>query len=132
MRTSHSVITYSSARKKLQNRSGGRVLSLEVQNSSEIMVVRCSGRIVQGSGTDELLRAVMSQDCRHIQIDLSRVKAIDAGGLGVLVTLERWARDGNRKIQLLNPSKRVRDALETTRLSSVLDISPQRGRHQAA
>src|SRR5512135_1138888 len=119
MRTSHSVITYSSARKKLQNRSGGRVLSLEVQNSSEIMVVRCSGRIVQGSGTDELLRAVMSQDCRHIQIDLSRVKAIDAGGLGVLVTLERWARDGNRKIQLLNPSKRVRDALETTRLSSV-------------
>jgi anti-anti-sigma factor len=117
----------------MQTQPGGRVLSLELQNSSEITIVRCSGRMVQGSGTDELLRAVMSQDSRHIQIDLSSVKAIDAGGLGVLVLLERWARTGNRKIQLVNPSKRVREALETTGLSSVLHVCPaQQRRHQAA
>ncbi len=109
------------------------MLSLQIQNSSEITVVRCSGRLVQGNGTDELLRAVMSQDSRHIQIDLSSVKAIDAGGLGVLVLLERWAKGGNRKIQLVNPSKQVRETLETTGLSSVLHVYPaQQGRHQAA
>jgi len=105
----------------------------EIHNAAQVTVVRCSGRIVRGDGTDDLLRAVMSQDSLHIQIDLSRINAIDAGGLGVLVALERWARDGNRTIQLINPSKRVREALETTGLSSVLQVGPTvRSRGDAA
>jgi anti-anti-sigma factor len=93
------------------------VLRFEIHNSPHVVVLRCTGRIVQGDGADALLRAVMSQDSRHVQIDLSGVNAIDAGGLGVLVALERWARDGNRTIQLINPSKRVREALEATGLN---------------
>ncbi len=102
----------------------GRVLTLEVQNHEHFTVLRCSGRIVHGDGADALLRAVLSQDRPHLQIDLSGVNAIDAGGLGALVALERWARDGNRTIQLTNPSKRVREALETTKLSAVLQVYP--------
>ncbi len=102
----------------------GRVLTLEVQNHPHVTVLRCSGRIVHGDGADTLLRALMSQDSRHLRIDLSGVKAIDAGGLGVLVALGKWAKDGNRTIQLTNPSKRVREALETTKLISVLQICP--------
>jgi anti-sigma B factor antagonist len=100
------------------------VLTLEVQNHPHVTVLRCSGRIVRGDGADALLRAVMSQDKRHLQIDLSRVDTIDAGGLGVLAALGKWAQDGNRSIQLMNPSKRVREALETTKLSSVLQVCP--------
>ena len=100
------------------------MLTLEVQKSPHVTVLRCSGRIVHGDGADTLLRAVLSQDRPHLQIDLSRVDTIDAGGLGVLAALEKWAKDGNRTIQLMNPSKRVRETLETTKLSSVLQVCP--------
>ena len=98
------------------------MLTLELRNSPHGPVLCCSGRIVHGDGADTLLRAVMSQDKRHIQLDLSAVKAIDAGGLGVLASLEQWARDTNRTIQLINPSQQVREALEATHLSSVLRV----------
>jgi anti-anti-sigma factor len=98
------------------------VLTLEVQKHPHVTVLRCAGRIVHGDGADDLLRAVKAQDQRDLQIDLSKVATIDAGGLGVLVELERWARDTNRTLQLINPTKRVLEALETTGLSSVLQV----------
>jgi anti-anti-sigma factor len=101
-----------------------QVLTLEIQNHTHLAVLRCSGRIVHGDGADDLLRAAMSQDKRHLQIDLGGVESIDAGGLGVLAALEQWAKDGNRTIELINPSMRVRQALEETKLSSVLRVWP--------
>jgi anti-sigma B factor antagonist len=106
------------------NSMEGRVFTLEIQDHPHVTVLRCSGRIVHGDGDGTLLRAAMSQDKRYLQIDLSDVDTIDASGLGVLVALEKWAKDGNRTIQLTNPSKRVREALETTKLSSVLQVCP--------
>lgn len=105
---------------------------LEILNAPGIAVVRCSGRIVLGDGTDALFRAVMSQESHHIQIDLSGVNTIDAGGLGTLVALERWARRGNRTIELVNPSKRVREALEITGLGSLLQVRPAIRAREAA
>jgi anti-sigma B factor antagonist len=98
------------------------VLKLEVQESPLVTIVRCSGRIVYGDGADALAKAVMSKDTRYFLIDLIGVNAIDAAGLGALAALERWARNENRTIHLANLSKRVREAVETTRLSSVLQI----------
>jgi anti-anti-sigma factor len=94
----------------------------KIHTSQDATVVRCSGRMVQGDGPDGLLRAVMSQDCRSIQVDLSKVSCIDANGLGALAALETWARKGDRHIVLLNPSERCREALEKTRLISVLQV----------
>ncbi|MBZ5631006.1 MAG: STAS domain-containing protein [Acidobacteriia bacterium] len=100
------------------------MLRFEIHNFPHLTVLRCSGRIVRGDGADDLFRAVMSQDKRHLQIDLSGVETIDAGGLGILVALEKWAQDEDRTIQLTNPSKRVLEVLETTKLSSVLQVRP--------
>lgn len=94
----------------------------EIKTLPDATVVRCSGRMVQGDGPDGLLRAVMSQDCRTIQVDLSKVSCIDANGLGALAALETWARNGSRTVELLNPSERCREALEKTRLNSVLHV----------
>ena len=106
------------------------MLTLEIQNHPHLAVLRCSGRIVRGDGADDLLLAAMSQAKRHLQIDLSGVKSIDAGGLGVLAALAKWANDGNRTLELLNPSMRVRRALQATRLSSVLRVWPAIDDHE--
>jgi anti-anti-sigma factor len=109
------------------------VLKLEVQKSSEVFLVRCSGRIVSGDGAVTLLRAVKAAPQRQIRIDLKDISAIDAAALGTFAELERWAREGGRTLQLVNPSRRVRAVLETTGLNSVLEICPaSRARDAAA
>ncbi len=110
-----------------------RLLRLELQHHPHLTVLRCSGRIVHGDGADTLLRAVKAQNDRHLQIDLAEVDTIDASGLGALAALEKWATEGRRTLQFINPSKRVLEAMETTRLSSVLQIcSNSKGRETAA
>ncbi len=96
------------------------MLTLEFQHHPNLTVLRCSGRILHGDGADTLLRAVMSQDQRNLQIDLQDVSTIDAGGLGTLVALERWAQENDKNLQLTNVSKRVLDAIEITRLTPIL------------
>ncbi len=110
------------------------MLKLEIQKSPQVVLVRCSGRIVKWDGADALVRAATSEDKPHILIDLSEVSAVDAAGLGALAKLEQWARDGNRTIHLVSPSTRVREALETTGLSSVIQIvsTTQQKRRTAA
>ncbi len=100
------------------------VLATGSHNSQQVTLLRCYGRLVHGDGAEALLHAVMSQDENHIVIDLSGVEAIDAAGLGVLVELENWVTSRDGTIQLLNPSQRVREVLETTRLDSVLETCP--------
>jgi len=56
-------------------------------------------------------------------LDLSKVEIIDAGGLGMLVSLHNWACVNGIQLKLVQPSKPVRQMLELTRLTSVLDIS---------
>jgi anti-anti-sigma factor len=104
---------------------GCAVLTIDIQNSREATLLRCSGKIVYGDGADSLRRIVLSQQKDRILIDLSRIRAIDAAGLGALAALQRWANDSKRTIRLLNPTKRVREALQSTGLSSVLEISQQ-------
>jgi len=99
------------------------VLVLELQNLPDTTVLRCSGRIVRANAADALLRIVTSQeDKRHFQIVLTGVTAIDGAGLGVLVAIERWARDTDHNVQLINPTSIVREALDATHLNAVLNI----------
>jgi anti-sigma B factor antagonist len=100
------------------------VLSIEVQNAGDTTVLRCSGRIVHGDGADELLRTASSQQKSNLVIDFSGVNVIDAAGVGVLVALQRWADTSNRRMQIVHPNRRVREVLETTKLTSLLE-TPQ-------
>jgi anti-anti-sigma regulatory factor len=83
-------------------------------------IVECSGRVVRSDAAFSLRDAVTSQrDARIIVIDLSEVTVIEGGGLGMLAFLRRWARDHNIQYRLFNPTKSVRDRLES--LNALLD-----------
>jgi anti-anti-sigma factor len=60
---------------------------------------------------------------RVVVLDLSELEVVDAGGLGVLVSLQNWARAKGIQLKLVNPSKLVRQMLVVTRLTSVLHVS---------
>jgi anti-anti-sigma regulatory factor len=92
------------------------MLNITVANIGELAVVGCEGRIVQRESAYKLREAVTSQtDARIVVIELSEVRAIGGGGLGVLVLLQRWAREHNIRFLLFHPSKSVQNKLKRSR-----------------
>lgn len=100
------------------------MLTIEVDKSGDIAVVKCAGHLVRGEEVRSLRQAVVSgKQTRIVMLDLSEVEAIDAGGLTALLSLRQWARERNVQLKLVNPSHFVQEVLTRTRLDRVFDIS---------
>jgi anti-anti-sigma factor len=100
------------------------MLTVDVEKSGDVAVVRCSGRIVRGEEVWALRRAVVSgTDTRIVVLDLEEVEAIDGGGLSALVSLHHWTRSRGIQLKLVNPSGFVKDVLARTGLDAVFDVS---------
>jgi anti-anti-sigma factor len=100
------------------------MLTIDVEKTGDVAVVRCAGRIVRGEEVCTLRSAVVSEkNTRIVVLDLSEVEVLDAGGLTALVSLHHWTRSRGIQLKLVNPSHFVREMLERTRLNLVFDIS---------
>jgi anti-anti-sigma factor len=99
------------------------MLRVIIQHLGERAVICCVGRIVAGREANTLREAVLSQRKRGaVMLDLTRVDAVDGGGIGLLVFLQSWARAVGINLQLLNPAPHVRELLQLTNLDSVFKI----------
>lgn len=99
-------------------------LHIKSEQSGDVAVLQCAGRIVRGEALHFLKDAVtgLSQP-RVVVLDLTEVEMLDGGGLGMLVFLHRWTRDNGIQLKLVNPSSFVREMLDRTRLTCVFNIS---------
>jgi anti-anti-sigma factor len=89
-----------------------------------VAVVNCSGRMVRGSALDEFRRRIEQLErVRVLVLDVSEVEQLDAGGLGTLLLVRRWATQQSTKMKLVNPPVFFRRMLEATHLASVFEIS---------
>ena len=94
------------------------MLGLAVEKIGDLAVVECVGRIVRSAAAFKLHEAVSSlRDSRIIVLDVSEISAIEGGGLGMLLFLQRWAHDRDIQLKLFNPTRYVRDRLE--RIASI-------------
>jgi anti-anti-sigma factor len=94
------------------------VLDITVESARGMVTVRCYGRLVYGQEST-LFCAAVPRHKREIIVDLSGVFAIDAAGIGALVSLQA----AGTYLRLVNPSETVRQVLRLTNLQSVFDIS---------
>lgn len=100
------------------------MLTIEVERTDDVTVVRCGGRIVRGAEVCTLRNAVVSQqNTRIVVLDLTEVEMLDAGGLTALLALHEWTQDHGIQLKLVNPSHFVHEVLVRTRLDRVFDIS---------
>jgi len=100
------------------------MLTIDVEKTGDVAVVRCVGRIVRGAEVRTLRNAVFAEkDIRIVVIDLSDVEMLDAGGLTALLSLQQWAQNRNVQLKLVNPSHFVNEVLTRTGLDHVFDIS---------
>ena len=99
------------------------MFSTDVVQWSDVVVVQCLGRLVRSDAAYRLRDAVVAQaGSRTIVLDLSLVTAIEGGGLGMLVFLQRWTKDNGIELSLFNPRPAVRHNLERASALCGLEI----------
>jgi anti-anti-sigma factor len=94
------------------------VLNVTIEKLAETVVLHCVGRIVRGDET-ALLCAAVGQHGRNIILDLEKTDAIDAAGIGALISLHA----AGVYLRLINPSKAIREVLRFTHLDSIFEIA---------
>jgi len=105
------------------------MLKIHTRNLGDVAVLSVQGRIVNGE-TASLREAVGSEVAarpqlrgRAIVLDLARVSALDASGLGLMLELRELAARSGVRLKLANASSFVLRIFEVTRLDSVFELS---------
>ena len=89
------------------------MLKATVQTIRNTTIVRCQGRIVVGENFATLRDAVVRHSsAATVVLDLAALKRIDAGGLGVLLGLCKWAEVNAVRLKLMNVTPKVERVLE--------------------
>jgi anti-anti-sigma regulatory factor len=60
---------------------------------------------------------------QHVNVDLGLTTEIDAGGLGVLVLLQKRARERGLRTRLLRTPRPIREMLHLTRLDALFEFA---------
>ncbi len=100
------------------------MLSVHSDRVGDVAVLQCEGRIVRSDAAFRLRDAVTWQeDARVVVLDFTDVNALEGGGLGMLIYLQRWARDHDIRLKLFNPPRSVRERLEDASSISEFDVA---------
>ena len=99
------------------------VSSLEIYQAGELTVIGFGGREVLddlnvADCRDELVQLIRQNDCKVLAFDLTRVRLIPSGLLGLLASIRKQGVD----VHLYNPSSDIREVLEITKLDQVLQL----------
>ena len=100
-------------------------MQAHARQSRDITILDISGRITVGEGNvalREIVRELAGKGQKRILLNLAEVTYVDSSGIGELVKTHTTLRNQNGHLKLVNPSKRVSDLLQMTRLATVFDI----------
>lgn len=102
------------------------MLTARVQRLKDVTVIHCAGRIAYPHAS-RLWATVFQHTCTPaVVLDLADVLAIDAAGLGVLVSLRAWAKRTRTELKLMNVTPRIEQLLGLTRLKSEFEVCSAR------
>lgn len=97
------------------------MLEITTHNLGNATIFRCAGRITFEHA--DLLRMIVLKQAPSIAVlDLAEITAIDAAGVGILVSLRWWAKTTGARLKLMNLTPRVEDLLELFNLRSTFEI----------
>jgi anti-sigma B factor antagonist len=99
------------------------MLKIHAKNLESFTVLSLHGQIVTGE-TEALRTAVHSLPVtKAVALDLARVTAVDAHGLGVLLQLREWTMARGMSFELMNVSSPLIKIFEITRLDTVFHMT---------
>ena len=99
-------------------------MKITVRKLGTVSVLDINGKITIGEG-DVLLREKVNElldgGSTRILLNLEKVKYMDSAGIGELVACYKRAKEKEGTVKLLNPSGKVYDLLQLTKLEEVFD-----------
>ena len=99
-------------------------MKANVRMDGVVAIVDLNGKITIGEG-DVILRdtvdRVLKEGNKQILLNLSRVSYMDSAGIGELVACYKRARENGGQLKLLNPSGKVFDLLQLTKLEEIFE-----------
>jgi anti-sigma B factor antagonist len=101
-----------------------------IRKLGKVSVLDITGKITIGEG-DVMLREKVNEllDAgeSRIVLNLEKVKYMDSAGIGELVACYKRAKEKDGTVKLLNPSGKVYDLLQLTKLEEVFDTYRDEG-----
>jgi anti-sigma B factor antagonist len=99
-------------------------MKANIRDIGSISVVDLSGKITIGEG-DVVLRErvteLLDSGKLNILLNLEKVSYMDSAGIGELVACYKRAKERKGTVKLLNPSGKVYDLLQLTKLEDVFE-----------
>jgi len=99
-------------------------MKANVRQIGHVAVVDLSGKITIGEG-DVILREkvndLLDGGQKDVLLNLEKVSYMDSAGIGELVACYKRAKEKDGTVKLLNPSGKVYDLLQLTKLEEVFD-----------
>jgi len=100
------------------------MLNLNVEKMGGVAVLHCEGRIVRSDAAFRLRDAVIQQRrASVVLLDLSGVKALEGGGLGMLLFLQMWTRAHGIQFKVFDPPTGIRQSLERISSAAAVEIA---------
>lgn len=100
-------------------------MQIEEQLNGDVTIIKVSGDITLNKGGDVILKdkvnSLLQQGRKKLLLDLGGVAYVDSAGLGQLVQVKVTTGRNAAELKLLNITKRLKDLLVVTRLSTVFD-----------
>jgi anti-anti-sigma factor len=99
------------------------ISALEVYQAGELTVIGFGGREVLDDMNvaecrDELVQLIRDNQCKVMAFDLTRVRLVPSGLLGLLASIRKQGVE----VHLYNASSDIREVLEITKLDQVLEM----------
>ncbi len=105
-------------------------MKVNIRKEGDVSIVDLSGKITIGEG-DVVLRDkvtdLLELDERKILLNLEKVSYMDSAGIGELVACYKRAKERDGTVKLLNPSGKVYDLLQLTKLEEVFETYKDEG-----
>jgi anti-anti-sigma factor len=98
------------------------MLSLRIQKMGDIAIVHCTGRIAFPYARELRIALHRELRTRTVVLNLADTMAIDAYGLGVLVSIRTRAKQTGRVLKLMNLKPWTEQLLQLTKLESEFEI----------
>ena len=99
-------------------------MKVNVRTEGEVTLIDLNGKITIGDG-DVILRdaieKVLKGGVTKILLNLSKISYMDSAGIGELVACYKRAREKGGELKLLNPSGKVEDLLQLTKLEEIFE-----------
>jgi len=99
-------------------------MKVNVRTEGAVTLIDLNGKITIGEG-DVILREsiekVLKTGTTKILLNLSKISYMDSAGIGELVACYKRAREKGGELKLLNPSGKVEDLLQLTKLEEIFE-----------